>query len=360
MEKNQPQNNLNTGFIEEFRPTDFVFGGITGITHEDRNTTGDWGPFLPSVERQSGRFFDTMGCVSFSCLNSLEAQLRWMLENKLLSKAAVAFLNGENLLKISFLDKDGLPNLSDRFLVVMSNTGPTGNSMQAVWDAVRKFGFVPEAAWPNNLDSYNRQKYFATVSDDVKKLGLESKQHFRSEYEFIGVRSQLPRALQHAPIQLASAVCPGWSNPGMTVKTCGLAASHATLIYDVKPDNTLLDFDHYEPFNKVLAADYELPYLVKGVLSPLTSVVPPPPPPQDNGFYFDRDLSQGETSIDVSFLQRRLAVITPPTGFYGPMTVAKVLRYMQDRNIGSWWEKNVWPAGRRVGPKIRADLNSNR
>ncbi len=71
---------------------------------------------------------------------------------------------------------------------------------------------------------------------------------------------------------------------------------------------------------------------------------------------FRRDLTYGETSLDVGDLQRVLKVIEPVTGYYGELTRKTVLNFQIQYNLISWWEK-IFLRGKRVGPKTRAKLN---
>lgn len=71
--------NKNTGFIEQApRETDFIAGSssVTPLNHP----TGNWFNSLPSDERQSGVYFDSMGCVSYSAINVIETQINWMVQ----------------------------------------------------------------------------------------------------------------------------------------------------------------------------------------------------------------------------------------------------------------------------------------
>src|SRR3990167_7048548 len=95
---------LNRGVILGQRPDDFVGGTIP---YEVRLPSGNWDAFLPSGEWQRSQpdpvkgYIDTMACVSFSALNSIETQIR--------------FLTGQSI------------NYSDRFTAKMSGTTPQGN-----------------------------------------------------------------------------------------------------------------------------------------------------------------------------------------------------------------------------------------
>src|SRR5258708_12996 len=98
---------INHGIIEGQRPEDFVAGSFTFIAWEERNPTGNWKPYLPAKEIQYGKE-DSQGCVSFSALNCLEIQ-----EKFLTSK--------EN-------------NYSDRWTAKRSGTTHEGNYLYKVGD----------------------------------------------------------------------------------------------------------------------------------------------------------------------------------------------------------------------------------
>lgn len=95
------QNELqNTGFIEQApRETDFIAGSssVTPLNHP----TGDWFNSLPSDERQSGVYFDSMACVSFSAINVIETQINWMVQtNQIPDKHLLWLINNGYIKKI--------------------------------------------------------------------------------------------------------------------------------------------------------------------------------------------------------------------------------------------------------------------
>lgn len=338
---------IKPGLIFEQRDTDFVFGAANAIPFEARNTTADWESFLPTEERQSGRSGDTFGCASFSALNSVEAQLSWMMTFR---PDVKQWLEREG-----FLDASGKPNCSDAFTVVMSGTTRgVGNSFQKVWDSIRKDGVCSQNMWdvsPDNVDAF-----YSQPNNQAKAQGQRFLEFFKVQYEVITKSSEIAHNLQQAPIQIGTGICPGWDS-GRVVKACNAQLSHATLVYRVNKDKTIQDFDQYPPFKQPLAADYPIPYAIKGVVSPLKEA-DGKPVNEKNPFTFDRDMRQGETSIDVAHLQERLHVISPSTGYYGVLTAQAVRNYMKFRQIGTWFEQNVYPAGRVVTEAIRSKLNS--
>lgn len=253
---------INTGLVIEIRETDYEFGGYTQIEHEERVTTGDWSPFLPDEERQSGRF-DTFGCVSFSAMNSVETQINWMMANDLLTDETIAFLKDNQ-----YIGEDGKLNCSDRFTVKMSGTVPgRGNSFQSVWDSIREDGVVPEVAWPNNLENISVDEYYSEIPQAVKDLGKKFLQYFEAAYEKVS-KGDIKKALHHAPIQIGTATCNPWA--GGVIPMCSELPNHATMVYKV--DGVYYDFDQYQPFEKKLAGNYRIPFAYKCVVSPIQSV----------------------------------------------------------------------------------------
>src|SRR3990167_11069550 len=99
----------NLGVILGTRPTDYIAGALG---YEVRNPSGDWTPYLPEGEWQYNSHMDSMACVTFSALNSIETQYR--------------FLTG---LKRNF---------SDRFTAKKSGTTGKGNYLYKVTDSMRQ------------------------------------------------------------------------------------------------------------------------------------------------------------------------------------------------------------------------------
>lgn len=83
---------MNYG-IKRVKPSkkDWVAGAETGIQYKEVLPTGDWTAYLPVYEKQSGNI-DSLGCVSFSALNCVEAQFKWLLENKKIPDEALQYM----------------------------------------------------------------------------------------------------------------------------------------------------------------------------------------------------------------------------------------------------------------------------
>ena len=263
----------NTGFIaQDPRETDFIAGSssITPLNHP----TGNWFNSLPSDERQSGVYFDSMGCASQSANNPVETQLNWMAQTNQIPPATL-----KEMQDLGYF-KDGSVNFSDRFLAKVSGTTRVGNYLVAVWDAIRKYGLIPESDWtfdPNQRTPvFDWDDYYAPIPQALLDKGKKFLDLFDVKYEWLvaggsATPKQFKEWLKGGPIQIASATCPGWSTGN--VSACSLAINHATMLYAVD-DTGYKIFDHYSPFTKTLALDYKIPYAMRAVVSVKSSIPP--------------------------------------------------------------------------------------
>lgn len=196
---------MNYGVIEGKRDTDFVAGTIP---YKELNPTGNWKNYLPPGEWQHSNFADSMACVSFSLLNAIETQEK--------------FLTGKQT------------NYSDRWLALMSETTPEGNYLYKVADTVRKYGLVKEESWPTPAN-FTWESYYAKPSAKKQaELLAEGKKWLETHtfaYEWIGTTlEEIQKNLKHTPLQV---VIPG----------------HAIEGFNEVGDTTHY-FDSYTPFEK--------------------------------------------------------------------------------------------------------------
>lgn len=254
---------MNYGIIIEPRKnTDFVAGEVSGIQYEPI-TDGNWTKHLPSNERQSFRFVDTMACVSYSTLNVIETQLNYYIDKGKLNFETLSFLDDNGFLI------DGKIECSDRYLAKMSGTTKKGNSLQKVCDTLRHRGILAEGDWMWN-DDFKWDDYYSEIPQDLQAKALRFYDYFEVQYEWVSAGlpvtiEQLKKHLKQAPLQIASSTCGGnWNET--VVKKCDLSVNHATMVYNV--GNYINDFDSYPRFNKLLSLDYYIPYVMKIIIKP--------------------------------------------------------------------------------------------
>lgn len=166
----------NTGVLRGRQPTDYLIGALA---FETRNQSGDWEPYAPTGERQKGRE-DSMSCVSFSAINSIEMQEK--------------LLTGKQ------------PNYSDRWIAKMSETTQQGNYLWKVADAIRKYGLVLEEDYPTPAN-YTWDEYHAAIPAQKKAELIEKGRAWLAKwelaYEWLPVDAPTVRYhLKHAPVQI--------------------------------------------------------------------------------------------------------------------------------------------------------------
>jgi len=156
----------NRGVIIETKITDFIAGVLP---YQVVNPLGDWSGFEPRGENQFSNHQDSMACVTFSALNCIETQYK--------------FLTGKEI------------NFSDRFIAKLSGTTQQGNTIQKVLDTIRKYGLVLETEWPTPA-SFSWDEYYATIPPEV----LAKARKFTIGYEFGS--PDYAHDLKQAPLQM--------------------------------------------------------------------------------------------------------------------------------------------------------------
>lgn len=352
----------NTGvLIREPQPTDWIAGGETGIALTQRNAKANWKDYLPGPERQKGRRIETMACVTYSALNSVETQLRWMIAAGMIGNALA-----EKMRILGYFDANYSLNFSDRFTAKMSGTTKSGNYLTAVWDSIRNHGLVPENDWPGDIDNFTWDEYYQEIPQAIKDKAQKFREIFEIKYEFVFSRSgkatdKIRENMVQAPLQLAAPLCSPWNTQNI-IQACGkTVATHATQMFAYQKNKTVEIFDTYEPFLKKLAWDYPMPYILKGLVDLKQAAEPTFPAWTHN---FTRDIEYGQRNAEVAALQHALKAdgVFPAnvleTGFYGSITAKAVTEYQRKYKIAP---ETVIMAllgtSSRVGPMTRAVLN---
>lgn len=348
--------NKETGALyREPVATDFKAGGETGIESVARNRKKNWVDSLPDPEKQKGKFIDSMACVTYSALNSLEAQFP-IVKDKLTAKQI------KDLLDMGYI-VNGQLSLSDRFTAKMSGTTKQGAYMTAVWDSIRNHGVLPESDWPSDPSNFTWEEYYKDIPQKLKDKAKKFKDIFDVKYEWVPVTKKNKKMavrdfLQTAPIQILVKVASNWAEdivvlpPTEKQKTY----NHAVLLYGF--GNAIEVYDHYLEYKKKLAVEYPILSAIRGVLS-----VREEEKNYRTFYHFTEDIAYGQRSKSVELLQRCMLELgymkksVLPTGYYGDITADAVYRFQVEHNISNLEELNRL-RGRVVGVKTRARLNS--
>lgn len=358
----------NTGVIVEPRPTDYLAGGETAVVYEERNPSGDWEAWKPTDEWQRRKVgsklgYDTLSCVTFSANNSIEIQMKWMIENGVIPQSDLTLLR-----HLGYLDENGNPNFSDWFSAILNGTTENGNHLQAPWDSYRKDGLLPQKDGKEVNDFTEQDEWLnpANVTENMRAKAKMFNEIFEVKYEWVVLGQQgawdvMAHHLKHAPLHVATPTCNGWNTKNGIVPICpGITRlNHAHLKLGQTPEQFHKQLDHYDPFVKKLAWPYYMPYALKGVLNLRTK--PTPEPPFKYTFNVNLKYGMGETA-EVNKLQKALQTLVKDGvpymkpgvfGPYGPQTRAAVGKFQTANGIN-----DPDGQGTNFGPQTRKALNA--
>ncbi len=200
---NNPVSYLPHGLLTG--PRSVTYAGV--IPYIVRNPSGDWTPYLPDGELQRGQD-DSMACVSYSLLHSIETQ--------------EYFLTGKRV------------RYSARWLAKISGTTPAGNYFVTVADTIRRYGLVLESSYPTP-PNFTWASYYADIDPaTLQNLLLEGSKWLKthnlaSEFRSTDL-SDILEQIKQAPLQIGL--------PG-----------HAVVDF-YTPSEIVNYFDTYIPFRK--------------------------------------------------------------------------------------------------------------
>lgn len=342
------------GAWAEPKPTDWIVGGETAIKYQAR--VPNWAHYLPTEEKQRNPIFDSNMCVTYSGLNSLETQLIYLMSNGLLPATQMSFLRDNG-----YLDENGRPNFNEAFCAKLNGTTINGNHLGAFWDGVRNYGAIPQSRWKDIATAEKWEDLMVEIPQELLDLGKKFKEMFEINYEWVVLGQPDPEMIayqvKHAPLQIAAPVCQPW-NTDQVINVCASKQlQHATMIYGANELVSFMDFDHYNPFRKLLAWDYYLPYAIKGIIT--HKVVANPQKPT---YKFTKTIKYGERSDEVKHLQEALKYLgyfkhPIATGYYGPNTQDAVRAFQYQYQLDTPHNLAIIN-GMSFGPKSRAKMNA--
>lgn len=366
------QENYHSEILDTPSILDYVDGAESAVVFESR--TDAWRDYLPTAENQyrlvKRKSFDVSACATFSVLNSIEAQINYLVRK--------GDIPSERLEQLGLIDGNFRPNFSDRWLAKVSGTTVNGNSSWRVGDTFRTKGCVGENLWSWGDNVKTWEQYYEDVPshtfDHAKKILdlVDIKQEWLY-FPSVGINGDIDEIIKkhsvHAPIVISSPVCPSWSRFKLTeqknlVNTCSLedagGTSHATIVFGIDKDGNRLCYDHYEPHVKRLSPDYPIKRMWKLVVTAKTPIVVP----NVVEYTFLDDLSFGMRGEHVRQLQLRLIregflKVGLATGYFGQHTLRAVHAYQTKHK-----DKILVPVGLRastgfVGAYTRAILNGD-
>ena len=217
----------NYGFIPDKidLEKDYILGGLRSAPFEILVPSGQWLDFLPEGEKQNRQGVETFSCVSFGTLNLIEILLRRKFQE--------------------------LKNYSERFTAIVSNTGTTGNSPQAVAESVRKLGVVEDYKLPF-VDGMSYELFFSPKPMSVEFLidGKNWLEKFEVRHEFLfdsgdikTKQAKLIEGLKSGPLGVS--VYAWHQRNGLYYKTDEMLDNHFVLLVGYEIGKRWIVYDSY-------------------------------------------------------------------------------------------------------------------
>lgn len=292
-------------------PSTYVLGQASQI--QTARYVDNWSPFLPSFEKQYDNVVDFLECVTMSGAHSIAISMNYLLATNQMWDEALNFFKENGYIK------DRKFNLSDRFNAKMNGTDKLQG--QYLWVAAEHFrhdGFIPETDW-SVTDTMTWNEFYKDIPQNIKDKAKKALWFITVLYQDVPYQSDIPLSLKTAPIQIATAVCPGWSGDPVIKKCTGLPAAHATVLYDIFSNDDYAILDQYPPYLRRLSSDYELLQRVQYIVSmkPIT-------------------LREGMHGVNVLSLQddlKKLGYYINADSFFGTLTSAQVRKFQKANGL---------------------------
>ena len=234
------ENKQYVGFIEpkieEQEEQGAYFLGASPVPQKPiLQTDADWEDALPKEEEQNLFGIETFNCVAFNATSQIETYE-----------------------KIAFGEDN---NYSDRWLGIIAGTDPNkgGNDPQVVYEAIRKYGLIPEEMLPFSEDIKNVEEYYSFKGGDKDtcyEAGKKWLSQKRFMHEWIFKPSDSPelkllgmkQAYNYSPLALAVYA---WNQNSNGIYVALGNSNHWTGAYGLK-DKLIKVYDSYDPFKKLV------------------------------------------------------------------------------------------------------------
>lgn len=259
------------------------------LPYEVRLAEGDdWSNYFGNYVGQRYGYWDTSCCWDWAGVEICETQLEWLWKNNKFSDDTKAWFK-----KNGYIDEDGDFYLSRRWGAILSGVRNNGNDHMEFWRLASVAGLIPYTMLPFEVkdgkqyysqDEFNNDFFNKDlITREMEEMGKEFLKRVRIDYAELGKRwtkrspVQIEAALRQGPLQIGVPVAVyGWNQ--VKIDWDGQTQpAHSVEMYKY---STALDkehpyfiYDSYEPHLKQLSADYHIPMITQGILTP-TGYVP--------------------------------------------------------------------------------------
>jgi hypothetical protein len=354
----------NSGVRVDFKASDSYAGGETSVVYQVVNPTGDWEVDKPTDEWQrydvNGVLgYDTESCTDFSCMNSIEYQI-----DALITAGSIPDTIIEQMHELGYFDANNKINFNDWFNAnTAGTTAANGNTLQATWDAVRKYGLLPQGDGFGPNDFTDAAQWFdaTKITPAMYAKALQFLTIFDINYEWIftteteNQQQTMEYHLKQAPLHVLVPTCNSWNNQNEVIQDCGVqSVNHAIICIGINPGVSYKVYDQYTQFVKELAWNYYMPYVLKGVVTLKTT----PTTVIHFTYVFNTNLKYGmPAGGDVTQLQTALQYLGYMTqGQFGPFGPATKLALGKFQTASGITDPDG--QGTNFGPQTRTAMNA--
>lgn len=351
-------NGENSGVVVNVRPTDYRAGGESTIVYQ-AVTDGDWTKYKPTDEWQrrylnNALGYDTNSCTDFSCMNSIELQITRMLHDGEIPDSVI-----EQMTALDWFDDNGMVNFSDWYNAILAGTTDAqGNTLYNPWEAVQKYGLLPQSKGSVPNDFTDVSQWFAKKpTPEQIRIGKKALELFDFKYEWVDIGDLnkwdlFDYHLKQAPLHVLVPTGKTWNNAVVTVPTPSYEGVNHAITLLSQDDTKHVILDHYNPFVKNLERGYYIPYALKGVVT--LKKVPSTTPAFHYTFNVDLAYHNGATN-EVHKLQEALQYLgymkVGLFGIFGDATRTALASFQVASGI-------LGNGGMNFGPKTRAAMNA--
>ena len=242
---------MNYGFIEPKieKDKDFFLGGFRSAPFEVLQESGQWDEFLPPIEIQHNKIFDSYNCTGYGTLNALE----FLMQRKF----------GKSI------------NFSERYTGICAGTYPPGNDPQTVITSIRGSGLIEEISLPfTSFDTdMTLVEYYSPkpMEDYLTKKGKKFLEEYTIQHDWVyqlgeeASPEKLKNSLKSSPLGVS---VNAWNKEGeLYVKEKGSRDNHWTLLFGYEDGKFWKIYDSYEDNIKHLAWDYDFGFVKRYYIS---------------------------------------------------------------------------------------------
>lgn len=242
---------------------DFIY--MTPLAAPLVRSIDDWAPFMPKQELQYGY----QNCVTFSGDHSIEAQVNADIARGKYSKEALDYFEEAGYME------DGKFRVSERYNSKMNGTTQEGQYMNVAGDGWHNprlvqpltmgHGLLPNKDWPL-VQGMSWAQYYAPIPAELIEKAKKIYRYLEVYWNWVDVR-HIPKAVKNSPVQVAVAICDGWSGSS-TVKACSGPMQHCVTVYGIDSAGNYEIMDQLAPCMKKLSRDYKIFAAIQFVVRP--------------------------------------------------------------------------------------------